>query len=140
MNTLHDHDEKLRHLFRQLPEEKPSAGFSSHVMAQVRLETQRITERKRKHRMAWIVSIPLSIIFLTAAGYFSRAYWEINLLKYFEPLYTPLSNAFSSIIGLFTGGNGDKIVLLGVTALVLLLGDLFFRRYMEQKKQLKHTV
>jgi len=134
MDTTQYQDEDLRQLFRQLPVEKPTDGFPARVMAQIALEAQRAAHRKRILLIAWAVSTPCFAALLLVAGYFTRNYWEPHLLAYFEPLLTSLSYTASSIRGLFSG-NGNSSVLPGLAFLTLLLGDLFFRRHAERKKQ-----
>ena len=133
MDTSEYHDEELQQLFRQLPVEKPAAGFSARVMAQVAFEAQRAARLKRLQMIAWTVSIPCLIILLSVAGFFTRDYWVMYLWEYFEPLSVSLSNTMSSIAELFAG-NGSRVVLPGLMFLALLLGDLYIRRYVERKK------
>ena len=133
MDTTQYHDEDLQQLFRQLPVEKPSAGFTVRVMKQVAFEIQQAAKRKRIRLIAWIVSIPCSVALLLLVGFFTRNYWEAYLWKYFEPLLTSLSHTISSITELFSG-NEPEFFIPGLLFLTLLLADLFFRRYAERKK------
>ena len=132
MDTL-KYDEELRQLFRQLPIEKPANGFSARVMTQVVFEAQRVAHRERALRIAWAVSIPCLIALLSVVGYFTRDYWIMYLVEFFEPLSISMRNTVSSIVEIFSG-SGNRVVLPGLLFLALLLGDLFIRRYMERKK------
>jgi len=133
MDTIEYHDEELRQLFRQLPMEKPTDGFSARVMTQVVFEAQRVAHRERALRIAWAVSIPSLIALLSVVGYFTRDYWIMYLVEFFEPLSISMRNTVSSIAEIFSG-SGNRVVLPGFMFLALLLGDLFIRRYMERKK------
>jgi len=133
MDTIDYHDEELRQLFRQLPVEKPSAGFSARVMKQVAFEAQRAAHRERMIRIAWAVSIPCLITLLSVVGFFTRDYWIMYVVECFEPLFISMSNTTSSIVEIFAG-SGNRVVLPGLMFLALLLGDLFIRRYLERKK------
>jgi hypothetical protein len=133
MDTIPYHDEDLRQLFRQLPTEKPSEGFTKRVITHVSFEAQRADNLKRIHIIIWAVSIPCSIMLLLIAGFFTRQYWEIHLWKYFGLVFASISQTASSIADLFSG-SGYRFVTVGLLFLTLLLGDLFFRRYMERKR------
>ena len=133
MDTIDYHDEELQQLFKQLPVENPTDGFSKRVMAQVTFDAQRAAHLKRMRLIAWVVSIPCLIMLLSAVGFFTQSYWVMYLWEYFEPLSISLSNTISSITELFAG-NGSRVVLPGLMFLALLIGDLFIRRYLERKK------
>ena len=139
MNTIEYHDEDLQQLFRQLPFEKPSAGFTARVMTQVAFEKQRAARLKRLRLIAWVVSMPCVTAVLLIAGYYTRNFWEVYLWSYFEALFIPLKYTFSSIKEIFAGV-GKSVVMPGVSFLVLLVGDLFFRTYMERKKNLSSVI
>jgi len=135
MDTTQHHDEELRQLFKQLPVEKPSVNFAAQVMMQVAFEKQKATNRKQIRLIAWAVSIPCSIAVLLIVGFFTRPYWEIFLRQFFEPLYLSLKHTLSSLnktiasIAEIFSGNSSMIFLTGFLLLALLLGDLFFRKY-----------
>ena len=135
MDATPYHDEEFRQLFGKLPVVKPSGGFTARVMTHVTFEAQRAANRQRIHVIVYAVSIPCAIVLLLIAGFFMRQYWEMYLWEYFEPVFTSISHTISSIAELFTG-NGYRCVTVGALFLALLLGDLFFRRYMERKKQM----
>ena len=132
MDTTQYHDDELRQLFRQLPVEKPSVGFSERVMTQVALDMQQAAKRQQIRLIAWVVSISCSVAVLLVAGYFTRNYWEVYLWDYIELLSISLGNTISSITGLFSGSE-NSFFLPGLVFLMLLLGDLFLRRYVERK-------
>ena len=134
MDTTPYQDEELRQLFGKLPVEKPSEGFTKRVMTQVSFKTQHAASQKRIHIMVYAVLILCSIMLLLIVGFFTRQYWEIYLWNYFEPVFTSISHSTSSITELFAG-SGYRFVMIGLLFLVLLLCDLFFRSYMERKKQ-----
>ena len=135
MDATPYHDEELRQLFGKLPVEKPSEGFTARVMTHVTFEAQRAANRQRIRVIVSAVAIPCSVVILLIAGFFTRQYWEMYLWKYLEPVFTSISHIISSISELFTG-SGYRYVTVGAMFLALLLGDLFFRRYMERKKQM----
>ena len=134
MDTLDDHDEDLQQLFRQIPIEKPTDGFSVRVMKQVVFEAQRVARMKRMRMIAWAISIPCLLIVLSVAGFLMRDYWVTYLRELFEPLSISMRNTIASITDIFSG-SGNRVVLPGVMFLALLLGDLFLRRHAERKKQ-----
>jgi len=133
MDTIEYHDEELQQLFRQLPLEKPADGFSARVMAQINFETQRVVRWKRIQLIAWAISIPCLIMLLSVVGYFTRDFWVIYLVEFFEPLSISMRNTVSSITEIFAG-SGNRVVLPGLMFLALLLADLFIRRYLEKEK------
>ena len=135
MDTTTYHDEELRQLFRQLPVEKPSEGFTERVMTHVTFEAQHAANLKRIHIIIYAVSIPCSITFLLIVGFFTRQYWEIYLWNFFEPVFTSINHIISSITELFSG-SGYRFITVGLLFLALLLCDLFFRRYMERKREM----
>ena len=135
MDTIQYHDEEFRQLFQQIPLEKPSADFTERVMAQVNFEQHHAIHLKRIRLIALAVSIPCIAALLLVVGFFTRNYWETYLWTNFEPLFISLKNTILSTTELFTG-NGSRIFLPGLLFLALLLGDLFFRRYLERKKQI----
>ena len=138
MEPTQYHDEELRQLFRQLPAEKPTVGFTERVMTQVALEAQRAANMKRIRLIAWAVATPCSVALLSLAGYFTHNYWEAYLWEYFEPVLTSLGDTISSITALFSD-NGNRFFMPGLVFLTLLLGDLFFRRYAERKRESLYT-
>jgi hypothetical protein len=120
-------DEALRRLFRSLPDEKPSSEFPSRVMAQVMRQAQHAARRNRIRRMAWMVAGTCLPMLLAMACFATRSYWMEDFLLFFTPLFASLSDAVSSISDLFADGSVHKIILPGIAALTLLLGDLFLR-------------
>lgn len=136
MDSTQYHDDRLQQLFSQLPVEGPPVGFPSQVMDQIMLEAQHAVRINRMHRMESIVITLCLLIIPAVTGFVARNYWTEDFLRFFDPLLTSLSNAFSSVAGLFAGRNGSEVILPGIVVLALLLGDLFLRRYAERKKQL----
>ncbi len=138
MNTIQYPDDELGPLFRQLPVEKPSADFQSHVMAQVMLEAEHVAEKRRVRRLAWAISIPGSMIVLLVTGFLVNRYYGLDILRYFEPLLTSLNDTFLTTTKLFSGNAGSHAIVFGIIVLALLLGDLFIRRSVERKKCMTH--
>lgn len=132
MNSTQSHDEALQQLFHQLPEERPSADFSQRVMGQIMLRAQHTARRRHVHRIAWMISIPSAVALFTMAGWLTRNYWIEDFLRFCDPLFISIGNALSSISTLFADGFGSPMIMPGMTALALLLGDLFIRRYAEK--------
>ena len=133
MNYIEFQDEELRQMFRKLSAEIPSVGFTTKVMARVAFEKRRNIYQKRIRLIAWVVSIPCVVSLLLIAVLFTHNWLEINLWKYFEPLFVSLKNTFASFTDILTV-SGFRIVLLGLMFLALLLCDLFFRHYFERKE------
>jgi len=138
MDATPYHDEELRQLFRQLPVEKPSEDFTKRVMTRVTYEAQYTANRKQIRVIVYTVSILCAVMLLLIAGFLTRQYWEIYLWNFFEPVFTSISHTTSSITDIFSG-NSYRFVTAGLLFLALLLCDLFFRRYMERKKEMAST-
>ena len=134
MDSLPYHEDELRQVFRQLPEEKPSDGFSSRVMERVILETQ--CAKQRQHHLIWAASLFSLVVVLPVLGWVASLFWDIEIIwTYFEPLRASFKGTFSAVADLVIRLNDTKMIGFGIAVLSLLLGDLFIRRGIERKKQ-----
>ena len=137
MDSLPYQDDELRQIFRQLPEEKPSDGFSSRVMERIILEAQHAKQRQRWiHRIVWAAFVFFLVVVLPVLGWVSNTYWDIEIVwTYFEPLITSFKGTFSAVTDFVVRLSDTKMIGFGIAVLSLLLGDLFIRRGIERKKQ-----
>lgn len=131
MNSDQYQDEELRRMFRRLPEESLSPDFSFRVMAQVMSAPQH--NSKTAHVGVYIAVACIAVT--SGIGIFlAFRYFDFQMIgEYFMPVRQSMRSSFSAAGGLFTGGDADKIILIGVSVLMLLLGDLFIRRHIERR-------
>ncbi len=129
MNTPETKD-KLKNMFHEIKMEDTSTDFMKNLM--LRVEKEAVTQKKRKYFLNYaLIAVGILGIFIIPA----------SIIYFLDITITPIKfpNILLELQGIFENFNIDpKIIGLGVTILLLLLGDSILRKFSDHKRRLRY--
>jgi uncharacterized BrkB/YihY/UPF0761 family membrane protein len=134
MNNQTKFDNELRSTFGKMPQEHPSAGFSSQLMLRIR---KKEAQKRKSARIIQFVAIAAAVVCavgvaLYFSDYLSDIFKTEEIIQPVQKMITESGQLIGATFDLLGTSLHSVFGMLAVAALILLCMDLLFRKAMRK--------